>query len=327
MTATIDAPAWAARPRRKPFRDDLTTKTVLVDGRPGVLRRRRRGLPVLFLHGWGLDHRAYLRALRRLTAVGCHVIAPSLPGFGRHDELPRGSARSPGMPDWVDRFLDAIGVDEPVLVLGHSFGGGVATKLRPRPPERVRYLVAAQLRRRSASVRRAGRERPGRRATVCCDADARRAAPVGDGLSPPADAAGAYVEHVRHPIAGDAGRRRSPASPTCSAEMAALAERRLPVLVLWSDHDGVIPLTAFDTFCSTFGTDGHVVRGGHSWLLADPDVFGEVLDNVIHVQSARARRHGGDGERSRARVTCSRDDAAARRSRRGCSPACRRCGC
>ena len=73
------------------------------------------------------------------------------------------------------------------------------------------------------------------------------------------------------------------------AEMAVLAARGLPVLILWSDGDRLIPLAAFDTFCSTFGTDGHVVRGGHSWLLANPDVFGEVLDNVIHVEG---RAHG-----------------------------------
>ncbi|MCU1501760.1 MAG: Alpha/beta hydrolase fold, partial [Ilumatobacteraceae bacterium] len=75
-------------------------------------------------------------------------------------------------------------------------------------------------------------------------------------------------------------------SADLTAEMAELARRELPVLVLWSDRDRLVPLTAFDTFCSTFGTDGKVVRGGHSWLLANPDVFGEVLDNVIQVQSA-----------------------------------------
>ena len=69
-------------------------------------------------------------------------------------------------------------------------------------------------------------------------------------------------------------------------EMAALAARQLPVLVLWSDDDRLIPLSAFDTFCSTFGTAGHVVHGGHSWLLANPEVFGEVLDNVVHVQGS-----------------------------------------
>ena len=72
-------------------------------------------------------------------------------------------------------------------------------------------------------------------------------------------------------------------------EMAVLAARRLPVLILWSDDDRLIPMAAFDTFCSAFGTEGHVVSGGHSWLLANPDVFGEVLDNVIHVEG---REHG-----------------------------------
>ena len=72
--------------------------------------------------------------------------------------------------------------------------------------------------------------------------------------------------------------------PISATEMTALAARGLPTLVLWSDHDGVIPLSAFDTFCSTFGADGQVVAGGHSWLLARPDVFGQVLDNVVHVQ-------------------------------------------
>jgi predicted amino acid-binding ACT domain protein len=69
-------------------------------------------------------------------------------------------------------------------------------------------------------------------------------------------------------------------------EMAVLAARRLPVLVLWSDDDRVIPTSAFDTFCSAFGTDGQMVRGGHSWLLANPETFGEVLDNVISVQGS-----------------------------------------
>lgn len=71
--------------------------------------------------------------------------------------------------------------------------------------------------------------------------------------------------------------------------MANLAAGDLPVTVLWSDRDGVIPMSAFDTFCSTFGAEGQVVRGGHSWLLASPDAFGDVLDNMIHVQAVQHR--------------------------------------
>ena len=105
-----------------------------------------------------------------------------------------------------------------------------------------------------------------------------------------------------------------------------LAARRLPVLILWSDADRLIPVAAFDTFCSAFGTEGHVVSGGHSWLLANPDVFGEVLDNVIHVEGQRARRTGGHHERRRGPSPPRRDVPAAGDGRVGCWTACRRCG-
>ena len=261
--------------------DDLVTDEILVDGRPARYASGGRGLPVLFLHGWGLDHRAYERSLRRLTARGCRVYAPSMPGFGRTGDLPRNQRTLAGYAAWVDRFLDALNIDEPVLVLGHSFGGGVATKFAHDYPDRVRYLVL---------LNSIGDPRSFM-ANVCSRATAARIGDLvqpmmaavrlsGDGLVSTA----LTVENmIRSPLAVlQAGLVAMSASLT--AEMTALADRRLPVLVLWSDHDGVIPLSAFDTFCSTFGTDGHVVRGGHSWLLADPDVFGEVLDNVIQVQ-------------------------------------------
>src|SRR5262249_30056178 len=85
-------------------------------------------------------------------------------------------------------------------------------------------------------------------------------------------------------------------------EMAALAERELPVLVLWSDDDRIVPVDSFDTFCSTFGTDGQMVRGGHSWLLANPDSFGEVLDNVISVQGSEHGASTATGNVARLRT-------------------------
>ena len=43
--------------------------------------------------------------------------------------------------DWAAEFLRTIGVDQPTLVMGHSFGGGIAMKLTPTTPEQVRALV------------------------------------------------------------------------------------------------------------------------------------------------------------------------------------------
>ena len=277
MPTTVAPPA---RPRR--LARDLVTKSVQVDGRRVSYAVGGRGLPVVFLHGWGLDHAAYGRSLRRLTARGCRVVAPSMPGFGSSDELPFMERTLPGYAAWVERFLDALGLDEPVLILGHSFGGGIATRFAHDHPERVRYLVLLN----SVGDPRA----------MGASGLTTRLPGLGslksmiDTFRPAEDLATTGL--MQRTLL--ANMRRHPFTVMQSAqaaffadlrtEMAALAARELPVLVLWSDDDRMIPLTAFDTFCSTFGTDGQVVHGGHSWLLADPEVFGEVLDNVIQVQ-------------------------------------------
>ncbi len=100
-----------------------------------------RGLPVLFVHGWALGQHAYKRALKRLVHLGCRVYAPALPGFGGSTPLPPEACHMAGYAAWVDAFLDAVGVEEPVFAIGHSFGGGVVTKLAHDFPARVGYLV------------------------------------------------------------------------------------------------------------------------------------------------------------------------------------------
>ena len=37
--------------------------------------------------------------------------------------------------------MSRVGIDQPALVIGHSFGGGVAIKLARGHVERIRYLV------------------------------------------------------------------------------------------------------------------------------------------------------------------------------------------
>ena len=283
--------------RSRPRADQLVPGRVEVDGRAVSYASGGQGLPVLFLHGWGLDHESYRRALRRLTARGCHVIAPSLPGFGWSDELPVLQRTVVGYAGWVARFLEAIGVDEQVVVLGHSFGGGIATRFAHDRPERVRYLVMLNAVGDAQSFAAGGPA--GRLDRIGMDG----VRALLDALRPTDDLA--TIGQMQRTLLANLSRHpltvlqaaQAALTADLRTEMAVLAARGLPVLILRSDGDRLIPLAAFDTFCSTFGTDGHVVRGGHSWLLANPDVFGEVLDNVIHVEG---RAHGaacGDDDR------------------------------
>lgn len=263
----------------------MVSERTVVAGRPASYAIGGRGLPVLFLHGWGLDHRAYRRSLLRLTSRGCRVIAPALPGFGGTAGLPSGQRSMAGYASWVAELVETVGVDGPMVVLGHSFGGGVATKFVHDHPHLARYLVI---------LNSVGDPASFADGVLTKMRDPRAWFPFQplQVMLPTSQGATmrlvprVFMENLlRDPLAVvDAGRLA--ASEDLSEEMANLAERGTPTLVLWSDNDEIIPLSAFDTFSSTFGGETAVVQGGHSWLLASPDVFGQVLDNLVHMQAS-----------------------------------------
>src|SRR5436190_3909170 len=105
--------------------DHLHWRRTTVRGRTAMYGVAGHGMPVLFLHGWGLGQHTYKRSLKRLVNLGCRVYAPALPGFGGSADVPKDAFAFEGYAAWVDAFCDAVGIDEPVFLVGHSFGGGV----------------------------------------------------------------------------------------------------------------------------------------------------------------------------------------------------------
>jgi pimeloyl-ACP methyl ester carboxylesterase len=267
----------------------LAWRRTWVDERPALYGVAGDGLPVVFLHGWGLGRRSYRHAIERLVDLGCRVYAPNLPGFGRTPDLPGRQFSFGGYADWVHGFLDAVGITEPVFVVGHSFGGGVAVKVAHRRPDRVRTLVLVNSvggsAWSSASGVRAITERPLWDWGLHFPSDvwpipqATRVLPV--------VLEEAVPNLVRNPMAmwrvGQLARRAD-----LTPELEDLKAKGLPVVVLWGARDGVIPRSAFDAMCLALGSDGEVIDGSHSWLLADPDHFGEVITN--HVEVAQLAR-------------------------------------
>ena len=80
-----------------------------------------------------------------------------------------------------------------------------------------------------------------------------------------------------------------------TAELEELKRRRLPVVVLWGERDELVTRASFDAMCEALGGAWSVtVEGSHSWLLADPDAFGEVITNVIPI-ALNARPHSPTG--------------------------------
>lgn len=269
----------------EPVDDRLAWKRTTVDGRTALYGVAGDGLPVVFLHGWALGQHSYRRALKRLVRLGCRVYAPALPGFGGTADLPARRFSFGGYAEWVEQFLDAVGVHEPVFLIGHSFGGGVAIKFAHDFGARVRYLVlvnsvGGSTWTSAGSTVRSMAERPLWDWGVHFPGDVlpltqfRRVLPV--------LLEDAVPNAVRNPRAlwrvAQLARRAD-----LTPELEALKARKLPVVVLWGDKDQIIPRASFDALCQAIGTEGEVVQGNHSWLLADPDAFGEVMTNVVGI--------------------------------------------
>jgi pimeloyl-ACP methyl ester carboxylesterase len=67
-------------------------------------------------------------------------------------------------------------------------------------------------------------------------------------------------------------------------ELEELKRRGLPVVVLWGADDKVVPEACLASLRAALGEpDVITVPGNHSWLLADPDGFAEVMTNVLAV--------------------------------------------
>ena len=90
------------------------------------------GIPVLFLHGWGVDGSIFASLVKRFANSKYKVIVPDLPGFGLSDD-PSDSWSVDDYADWTVDFIKALGLDnQEIILVGHSFGGRISIKLAAR---------------------------------------------------------------------------------------------------------------------------------------------------------------------------------------------------
>lgn len=265
----------------------VVDRRTFVRGRPATYGTAGEGVPVLLLHGWALGQHTYRDVISAIADQGCRVIAPALPGFGGSAELPSDEFSLRGYAEWVRELLDVIEVDEPMVVVGHSFGGGVATRFAFDQRDRTRSLVLVNSIGGSAwkdrGVLRSIAERPLWDWGLHFPADvwpirqATRVLPVVvEDLLP---------NIVRNPRAivkvANLARRAD-----LRAELEELRDGGLPITIIWATRDGIIPRESFEAMCVASGVEGTVVEGSHSWLLADPDRFGEVITNDVRIAQA-----------------------------------------
>ncbi|HZT66669.1 MAG TPA: alpha/beta hydrolase [Acidimicrobiales bacterium] len=273
--------------------DRLVWRQERVDGRRAQLAEGGRGPTVVFVHGWGLTPQAYSSGLHQLVRAGWHVIAPTLPGFGSSAGLPADQMSLAGYGAWLDRFLAAVGVDEPVSVVGHSFGGGVAiTAAHAGAAVSDLVLVnsvggGAWTAAADGGRGRAIAERPLWDWGIHFPGDV---LPVPTGIRVlPRVLGEALPNLMRNPRAvwSVANLART---ADLTAELADLARRRVPAQVVWSQRDRIVPRASFDAMCAILRVDGVVVDGAHSWLIAHPHRFRRAVTTALEANRLRGRR-------------------------------------
>ena len=209
-------------------------------GWPAV--ERGSGVPLVFLHGYPLNHAMWLPLLDSLPS-GTLAVLLDLPGYGLAEDWPIPETLA-GYSESVYRSI-AGRFRGPVVLVGHSFGGYLTLQLYQDHPDQFRGLVLTNTRsqadspeareKRLATVRRL--EEPGQSLDI--EATAR-------GLVAPRtwEAGGPVVEVARSMVR----RARTPALRGTLKAMAGrpdltpvLATIRVPSLVIWGEEDQLIP--------------------------------------------------------------------------------------
>lgn len=94
---------------------------------------------IVFLHGYGGQARQWKYQLWQFSHAN-RVIALDFRGHGRSDK-PEGKYTMDLVQRDLEKALEELGVDDDFVLVGHSFGGAVATEFAISHPRLVNYLI------------------------------------------------------------------------------------------------------------------------------------------------------------------------------------------
>ena len=99
------------------------------------------GEPIVFLHG-NLATGRFFEHVMAMTPDRYRCLAPDMRGFGDTERVPIDSTR--GLKDWADdtySFVQALGIDKPVHLVGWSTGGAAVAEYAIAHPTEVASLT------------------------------------------------------------------------------------------------------------------------------------------------------------------------------------------
>lgn len=107
----------------------------------GIAAIHGRGLPVVLVHGNGVDHRILLALDEQLARPGnLQRIYVDLPGFGGTPAL-AGKAGLPEIAHWLQNLLESLLGAQPFALIGNSLGGLLAQEMADRFDNQILGMV------------------------------------------------------------------------------------------------------------------------------------------------------------------------------------------
>lgn len=271
------------------------TGHVAVAGTRLRYRKTGSGDPVLLLHGIGQSLEDWNEQHQRLSARHT-VYSVDLPGFAYSDRL-SGRATLAKLADALPAVLDALGVHEPLPVVGNSLGGAVAMKFAADHPHRVSALVLANsagFGREVALVLRLLTVRPLAALLMRPDQSASRRTVqslfydkelVTDARVGHAFALSQRATHRQTvlDIARDLGTISGIRAQWRTALVETLAQSEIPTLVVWGDHDHILPHSHLKQAVAALPRAESYVfsKTGHMPQIERPDEFAAVVEDFL----------------------------------------------
>jgi pimeloyl-ACP methyl ester carboxylesterase len=246
-----------------------------------------RGVPLVFLHGIGLNRRLYMRLISRLPQLGFLVIAVDAPGHGESFAPRRGEDTFDDRMAATEEVLDILGIER-ALLMGHSMGGRTAAELAARRPERALAAVLVD---------------PAVGATF--DASRSRiASPLSTGSALATAAIDTFIDRVgvrqfqyprhfgtltgtvvrtaRHPLAFASAAAAIASAADSAGALRKLRTADVPVAVIHGQRDKVVPVkSAVEAAELSGGVLVTLPEAYHSWVLGTPWTLTDILNQLV----------------------------------------------
>src|SRR6202046_4873773 len=245
------------------------------------------------IHGYFAGGGIYWRESARLAEqLGWRVINPSLPGFGGSDPLEWQDVSIENLANQVMAIVHKVDAG-PVILMGHSMGGGVAVQFAHDHPRRTLGLIY-----RDGVSTPAWKDRSGIIPTLLSPV-LPDVAPMVDMISAvvfdlPDLAMGRLYSTVRAvlPDMRQNIRSMSQTMPVGSmlmsldqrSEVRTLAAQEIPILNEWGCFDRITPGHTALEFAAIARSPVVWVPGGHSWMLARPQGQADILLHLARGQ-------------------------------------------